>query len=302
MDQKAKDKIQRLISLLFYCLLLPLIIYFLAGCETDIVGASYDQSANSISTSVAMIDTPTLLSPADRSVMDNGCVASAPAWEDPIIWEFTWSLVESATKYQISIRNRYESIIQRTVTTPGLTYICPKNSDEIPQCDINDVDTQWRWRVRAGNDAGWGKWSTEREFTVEPLEIDCHQYAYLLKFGDAWPPSPSPIEPDSAIKIHLNYFTPYYLGAFVKIVPYFEGDPWPDSLYQSLDEVHYPPAYNGRIVEVDLHINAAAQGKKIDKLYFEIQGESRYPKEFLHIPVEYTIDKNSADTNDLDGG
>lgn len=296
MDKRTKTKVNRFVSLIFYCLL-PLIIYFLSGCDTYSSGTQADRKNTPINTDASaqgFSSSPTLLSPADRAVLDNGCTALSPLWEDPIIWEFSWSLVENATHYQIAIHNADTLAIHQTVTTPGFTFNCSNHNDTIPNCDILNDEAQWHWRVRAGSKDGdktsWGEWSAKRAFTVEPLEMDCSEYTYLLKFSDAWPPSPSPLEPDSVIKIHFNYYTPYYLGAYVKIVPYFKGNPWPENLYRSVEEIHYPPAYDGRIVEVDLHINAAAAGNKIDKFYFEIQAENKVPIEFLHIPVEYTVD------------
>ncbi|MGD9209688.1 MAG: Ig domain-containing protein [Desulfobacteraceae bacterium] len=261
-----------------------------AQCAQEVITINVE-SASSV-----RLNSPTLLTPADNAVMDNGCTTTSETQKDPIIWAFAWSIVENATKYQISISNEEKELINKIVTTPGYTYNCLENSDEIPDCDIQNSDGYLSWRVRAGYGEGdgqiWSDWSKKREFTIEPLDTDCADYAYLIKFNDAWPPSPSPIAPDSDIKLHFNYYTPYYLGAYVKIVPYFEGNPWPEGLYRPLDEIHYPPAYDGRIVEVDLHITAAAGGKKIDKLYFEIQNEDKDPKELYHIPVEYTVDEN----------
>jgi len=39
---------------------------------------------------------------------------------------------------------------------------------------IDENRLGWRWRVRAGHyKIGWGPWSEERTFDVEPVNTDC---------------------------------------------------------------------------------------------------------------------------------
>jgi hypothetical protein len=113
---------------------------------------------------------PTLISPLNNALMDNNCQGNTEA----IQWNFSWTSVTGATKYQIYVihTGAANPVIDEIVSTTSY-YFGP--SGWIP----NENLSGWTWRVRAGNDSNvWSNWSTERSFVVEPLNTDC--LGYLL--------------------------------------------------------------------------------------------------------------------------
>jgi hypothetical protein len=107
---------------------------------------------------------PTLSSPQNSAVLDNNCDDRS----DSIEWDFDWSDVAEATKYQIYVigPNTTIPIIDTEVTSSLYSFT---DSGLIP--DANRLN--YMWRVRAGNADGWSEWSEERYFDVEPLNTDC---------------------------------------------------------------------------------------------------------------------------------
>jgi hypothetical protein len=112
------------------------------------------------------LETPILLSPRDGAVLDNNCDDIS----DIIEWNFDWSAVRGATKYQIyviHVGSRYP-LIDATVTSSSYHF---SNSGGYI-IDRNRYD--WTWKVRAGTDGGeWSEWSEVRYFDVELLNTDC---------------------------------------------------------------------------------------------------------------------------------
>jgi len=108
---------------------------------------------------------PTLISPSEGAVLDNGCTTAA----DQIEWDFDWSDVSGATKYHLYVKwsNATIPVIDNEeITTSSYHY---SSSGYI--ADANRFDR--RWKVRAYVGGTWSAWSEERSFDVEPLNTDC---------------------------------------------------------------------------------------------------------------------------------
>ncbi len=70
---------------------------------------------------------------------------------------FQWSAVTYATKYQLEVSRSSDGYIFRNVEL----------SDRVNTTlsGFYDDTTEYRWRVRAGNDSGWSSWTSYRYFT-----------------------------------------------------------------------------------------------------------------------------------------
>ncbi len=107
---------------------------------------------------------PTLVSPPDRAVLDNGCDDHS----DLMTWDFAWSEVPGATGYHLWVKNAGGSVPmldQVGLKTTAFRYV---SNSYTPMSD------GWQWRVRAVVNGGYGEWSELRTFTVEPVNTDCH--------------------------------------------------------------------------------------------------------------------------------
>ena len=108
---------------------------------------------------------PTLISPYENEVLDNGCIDRSNKSE----WRFDWTEVEGARKYQLWVMHsggrfamlNLNSIKDISYTFSDNGYVANRNADG------------WLWRVRALTRAGWTEWSETREFSVEMLNTDC---------------------------------------------------------------------------------------------------------------------------------
>lgn len=109
---------------------------------------------------------PTLVSPANGAVMDNGC-QNKP---EGITWDFDWNDVPGATEYHIKVwRNPNIPLINNmSVPSSSFNYVS-QPTDYI----INSNLDGWRWMVRAKVRGQWGHWSVVRFFRVERLNADC---------------------------------------------------------------------------------------------------------------------------------
>lgn len=114
---------------------------------------------------VAVVLVPSLISPAEGAVLDNGCTNRSDTME----WEFRWSEVPGATNYHLYVYSRLGSnpVDEPALTSTSYRYDAGRNY-------IEDRWNQgWRWRVRARVNGVWQEWSPERTFTVEPVNTDC---------------------------------------------------------------------------------------------------------------------------------
>lgn len=110
-----------------------------------------------------VIDAPTLISPKNGAVLDNG----RSDGRDSIKWRFDWSDYPGATKYQlyvIHVGSKYPVI---NITVKRSSYNHVSKGYIIDRNRYN-----WIWKVRAGTKNSWLNWSEERGFTVEPLNTD----------------------------------------------------------------------------------------------------------------------------------
>jgi len=109
---------------------------------------------------------PTLISPANGAVMDNGCSPK----RNGITWDFDWSDVAGATAYHIRVwKNPAIPLINNMSVPSSSFHYVSAPSDHI----INTNLTGWRWMVRAKVRGVWGPWSAQRTFRVEKLNTDC---------------------------------------------------------------------------------------------------------------------------------
>lgn len=103
-----------------------------------------------------VLPAPTLSSPANNSAISGTSVL------------FRWNEVSGATKYQIEVLKGSESVPFKDVTVGSVTMS--------EQFGFLRDGTQYRWRVRAGNNTGWGAWSgyfflTSGQFPAVPVLV-----------------------------------------------------------------------------------------------------------------------------------
>jgi hypothetical protein len=112
-----------------------------------------------------VIPPPTLTSPVNGAVMDNGCQDKS----NGITWDFDWSDVPGAIEYQIRVWKNPALPVINNASTPTSDY-----HDDSPQSYIiNSNRMGWRWMVRAKVRGRWTAWSRVGFFSVERLNTDC---------------------------------------------------------------------------------------------------------------------------------
>lgn len=104
----------------------------------------------------AQVASPTLLSPADRTEV----TTNRPT--------FKWLKPSGATTYQINVRKLVNNVYQDeyTLTRNTTTSIVSYRPHHTLTHLINNANTSYAWRVRAGNSGGYGNWSSFRYFDV----------------------------------------------------------------------------------------------------------------------------------------
>jgi hypothetical protein len=108
---------------------------------------------------------PTLISPANGAVMDNGCKDRS----NGITWDFDWSDVPGATAYHLRVWRNPALPVINDMGVPASSY----HYDSPQTYVINSNLNGWRWMVRAKVHGSWRHWSTVRSFRVERLNTDC---------------------------------------------------------------------------------------------------------------------------------
>jgi hypothetical protein len=91
-------------------------------------------------TSGVILPAPTLTAPANNTDISDTSVL------------FRWNEVSGATKYQLEVLKGSESLPFKDVVLGNITMS--------EQFGFLRDGTEYRWRVRAGNNAGWGAWSS----------------------------------------------------------------------------------------------------------------------------------------------
>ena len=124
------------------------------NCRSLCFGCEFDQREVAAPPGLSP---PSLISPTNGSVLDNNCQDRS----DSIEWDFDWSDVSGATKYQIYV-------IHEGAQLPVINEIALSSSyhSSRPGSYIADANRfNWAWKVRAGNDTGqWSSWSAVRSF------------------------------------------------------------------------------------------------------------------------------------------
>ena len=95
-------------------------------------------------------DPPTLELPADGVILDIS---------QPYFWN--WSEVIGATKFHIQIDNTNSDFNSLVVDVSDITTVSHFAWDGLMD------ETHYYWRVRSGNDCGWGDWSDPSDFITE---------------------------------------------------------------------------------------------------------------------------------------
>jgi hypothetical protein len=227
--------------------------------------------------------TPELLSPEEGEKMDNGCPDdSQPA--DPIIWDFSWSNVPDADKYQLAILMNGTELVTQTVTTTEFTYICFDDSDEIPSCQIDSG--HWTWRVRAASGENWSSWSSERVFIIGDEPNCLAADVYGLGTHQLDPPSPAILTPGSEITINFAYSAPYEIGTHLSIIPYYQGSELPETSYSATTDELYTEGYYGGHGQAYLVVNE--EGIRVDEIRIQMDYDA------INFPVDYYFTSDSS--------
>jgi len=125
-----------------------------------------DDNGNTVSADtddVIHLCVPTLLTPEEGAVLDNGCTNG----DNGTLWEFDWSDCADAEAYEFYLQVQgAEPINRRGLTTSSFTLLDNRVIFE-------EARFGWFWRVRAKVDGIWHDWSPERNFDVEPADTDC---------------------------------------------------------------------------------------------------------------------------------
>lgn len=111
------------------------------------------------------IPPPTLISPVNGAVMDNGCQDRS----NGVTWDFDWDDVQGASAYHIRVWRNPNIPLVNNMNVPTSNF-----QHDSPQAYIaNQNRTGWRWTVRARVGNVWGPWSKVNFFSVERLNTDC---------------------------------------------------------------------------------------------------------------------------------
>lgn len=104
-------------------------------------------------------------SPSNGDILDNGCQSQ----DDDVEWNFNWNDCQNATKYHLYVRDRGRNvpmIDEDNITSSSYSF---REAMFVPDEAISD----WYCRVRAFVNGSWTDWSSEIDFSLEPLNTDC---------------------------------------------------------------------------------------------------------------------------------
>lgn len=108
---------------------------------------------------------PAQIAPAEGDVLDNGCFDRS----DELQWDFSWARCDDADRYHLYVIGPGAAIpIIDDRDVPRTTYEY-RSAGFI--AEHNRVG--WTWKVRAHARGGYGPWSPNRTFDVEPRDTDC---------------------------------------------------------------------------------------------------------------------------------
>ena len=103
------------------------------------------QMASGLIYEFPILPAPTLTSPANNALVASTLVT------------FHWNAVSAATMYELEVMNVNSGFIfKNPVLSGSFTFTT--------QSGFPDNGTPFRWRIRAGNNDGWGAWSAYRNF------------------------------------------------------------------------------------------------------------------------------------------
>ena len=108
---------------------------------------------------------PTLVSPANGAVLDNGCLDKS----NGVTWDFDWNDVPGATQYHLRVWRNPNLPVVNDMNIQQSAYHYDSPQSYIINSNLNG----WRWMVRAKVRGVWGGWSEVRFFRVERLNTDC---------------------------------------------------------------------------------------------------------------------------------
>jgi hypothetical protein len=109
------------------------------------------------------LDAPTLVSPVDFAILDNGCQDHS----NPMTWDFAWSSVPGATSYHLYVKQdaaTFPVIDQKGITVAAYT---------LNTSSFTAALTGWHWYVQAEANGTEGPSSRMGTFDVEPVDTDC---------------------------------------------------------------------------------------------------------------------------------
>lgn len=231
------------------------------------------------------LEPPEILSPEEGVVMDNGCPEDGNS-ADPILWDFTWSSVDSAQQYEIAILHNGAELINHVGTTTEYNYVCYQDSDEIPLCQIDSSEGEWSFRVRAGNDDYWSDWSEERAFTVEDVEYNCMVgEPFSIHGTEANPASPATLAPGTQVTVIFLYYAPYQTDVNVTLIPYFQGSPLPEGSYTATENEKYSNGYPSGTDKA--YFTVTDDDIRVDEVRIEMTG---YSSDFYQVEYYFTSD------------
>jgi hypothetical protein len=88
---------------------------------------------------------------------------------------FSWAAASGATKYELQVIRVSDGMLFRNAFPTGTS---------TTQGGFLNDGTQFSWRVRAGNDTGWGAWSPYRQFINEAPHLSAPAAPILSSPGD----------------------------------------------------------------------------------------------------------------------